>query len=95
MAVSADLIALTEPLFYYKFAALALTTSLLTLFTVIPMYVLALSKVAPPRLHAHSHTCRFLIDMIRQGAIFSYVVVEIVWLCKFLCITEVPKLIAY
>ncbi|KAI9463671.1 hypothetical protein BJY52DRAFT_1184675 [Lactarius psammicola] len=55
MCFSANLIALTEPFFYYKFAAFALATSLLTLFTVIPM---------------------FLIDM----SIFSYFIVEIVWL---------------
>jgi hypothetical protein len=40
MAVSADLIALTEPTFYFKFSALALATSLITLFTVIPMCAL-------------------------------------------------------
>ena len=41
MALSADLISITEPLFYYKFSALSLATSLLTLMTVIPMCVLA------------------------------------------------------
>ncbi|KAI0269309.1 hypothetical protein BC834DRAFT_622748 [Gloeopeniophorella convolvens] len=40
MGVSAGLISLTEPAFYYKFAALALATSLLTLFTTIPMFVI-------------------------------------------------------
>ena len=45
MSLSADLISLTEPLFYYKFSALALATSLLTLLTVIPMYALALGQV--------------------------------------------------
>jgi len=59
MSISADLIASTEPSFYFKFSALALATSLLTLFTVVPMY---------------------LIDVLRQGAMFSYIVVEIVWL---------------
>lgn len=59
MSISADLIALTEPLFYYKFAALALATSLLTMFTIIPMFV---------------------IDMLRQGAVVSHIIVEIVWL---------------
>jgi len=59
MSISADLIALTEPDFYFKFSALALATSLLTLFTVIPMY---------------------LIDMFRQGVVFAYIIVEIVWL---------------
>ncbi|KAI0301863.1 hypothetical protein B0F90DRAFT_256675 [Multifurca ochricompacta] len=59
MSLSADLIALTEPNYYFKFAALALATSLLTLFTVTPMFV---------------------IDTLRKGAIFSYVIVEIVWL---------------
>jgi len=46
MSVSADLIALTSP-FYYKFAALALATSLLTLFTIVPMYALAPGQVCP------------------------------------------------
>jgi len=40
MCISASLIALTEPFFYYKFAALSLSTSLLTMFTVIPMFVI-------------------------------------------------------
>ena len=31
---------------------------------------------------------RFVIDMLRQGSIFSYIVVEISWLCKFLCFTR-------
>jgi hypothetical protein len=44
MALSADLISITEPL-YYKFSALSLATSLLTLLTVIPMYALALGQV--------------------------------------------------
>jgi hypothetical protein len=59
MALSADLISITEPFFYYKFSAMSLATSLLTLLTVIPMFV---------------------IDMLRQGAMFSYIIVEIVWL---------------
>jgi len=59
MCISASLISLTEPLFYYKFSALSLSTSLLTMFTVTPMFV---------------------IDMLRQGSIFSYIVVEISWL---------------
>jgi len=59
MSLSANLISLTEPVFYYKFSALALSTSLLTLFTVTPMLV---------------------IDMLRQGSFFSFIVVEIVWL---------------
>lgn len=37
MSISASLIALTEPAFYYKFSALSLSTALLTMFTVIPM----------------------------------------------------------
>jgi len=40
MCISASLIALTEPFFYYKFSALSLSTSLLTMFTVIPMFVI-------------------------------------------------------
>jgi len=59
MSLSASLISLTEPVFYYKFSALALSTSLLTLFTVTPMFV---------------------IDMLRQGSFFSFIVVEIAWL---------------
>jgi len=59
LSLSADLISLTEPLFYYKFSAFALATSAITLLTVVPMFV---------------------IDILRQGAIFSYIVVEIVWL---------------
>jgi len=57
LSISADLISITEPLFYYKFSAFALATSLLTFMTVIPMLV---------------------IDMIRQGAIFSYIITELV-----------------
>jgi hypothetical protein len=30
--------------------------------------------------------------MFRQGALFSYIIVEIVWLCEFLFIAEVLKL---
>lgn len=30
--------------------------------------------------------------MFRQGAIFSYIIVEIGWLCKFLCIVKVLRL---
>jgi hypothetical protein len=30
--------------------------------------------------------------MVRQGAIFSYIIVEIVWLCEFLCIAKVLRL---
>jgi len=59
LSLSADLISLTEPLFYYKFSAFALATSAITLLTVVPMFV---------------------IDILRQGAIFSYIVVEIAWL---------------
>jgi len=59
MCLSADLISLTEPVTYFPFAALALSTSLFTILTVIPMYV---------------------IDMFRQGSLFSYIVVEIGWL---------------
>jgi len=40
MCISASLISLTEPFFYYKFSALSLATSLLTMFTVIPMFVI-------------------------------------------------------
>ncbi|KAH9007148.1 hypothetical protein EDB86DRAFT_3069807 [Lactarius hatsudake] len=59
LALSADLIGLTEPFFYYKFAALALATSIMTLFSVIPMFV---------------------VDIYRQGSVFSYIIVEIGWL---------------
>lgn len=47
MSVSAALIGLTEPTFYFKFSALSLATSLMTLFTVIPMYALDPSQAAP------------------------------------------------
>jgi hypothetical protein len=30
--------------------------------------------------------------MFRQGALFSYIIVEIVWLCEFLFIAEVLSL---
>ena len=30
--------------------------------------------------------------MVRQGALFSYIVVEIAWLCKFLRIAEAFRL---
>ncbi|KAI9466694.1 hypothetical protein BJY52DRAFT_9129 [Lactarius psammicola] len=60
MSISADYLALTGgTLFHNEFAALALATSLLTLLTVIPMFV---------------------VDRYRQGAIFSYIIVEIGWL---------------
>ena len=45
MSLSADLISITEPFFYYKFSALALATSLLTLLTVISLYALAPGQV--------------------------------------------------
>jgi hypothetical protein len=38
ISLSANLISLTEPLFYYKFSALALSTGLMTILTVTPMY---------------------------------------------------------
>ena len=38
ISLSASLISLTEPLFYYKFSALALSTGLMTILTVTPMY---------------------------------------------------------
>jgi hypothetical protein len=48
LSLSADLIALTEKDdFYYKFSAFSLATSIITLFTVVPMYVLAPDLVAP------------------------------------------------
>ena len=48
MSISADLIALTEPHGgYFKFSALALATSLITLFTLIPMYAFVPCQVAP------------------------------------------------
>jgi hypothetical protein len=59
ISLSANLISLTEPLFYYKFSALALSTGLMTILTVTPMFV---------------------IDMMRQGSFFSYIIVEISWL---------------
>jgi len=59
MSLSADLISLTTPIFYYKFSALALATSLLTMFSVGVMLV---------------------VDLLRQGSVFSYIVVEIGWL---------------
>jgi len=31
---------------------------------------------------------RLFVDFFRQGSIFSYIVVEVVWLCKFLCLIE-------
>ncbi|KAN0131610.1 hypothetical protein V8E53_010452 [Lactarius tabidus] len=62
MSISAQFIAWsrTEPSSnFFDYEYLALATSLATLFTVIPMY---------------------LIDMFRQGAMFSYIIFEIVWL---------------
>jgi hypothetical protein len=38
MSLSADLISVTSPAFYYKFSALALSTSLLSMLTVAIMY---------------------------------------------------------
>jgi len=40
IALSANIIALTEPLFYYKFSALSLSTGLLTILTLIPMFII-------------------------------------------------------
>jgi hypothetical protein len=31
---------------------------------------------------------RLVVDLLRQGSIFSYIVTEIAWLCKFLCLVE-------
>ncbi|KAF8271722.1 hypothetical protein EI94DRAFT_1796838 [Lactarius quietus] len=60
MAISADLVALIGSVPGFSgFSGFALATSIITLATVIPM---------------------FLLDMFRQGAIFSYILVEIVWL---------------
>jgi len=59
MSTSAGLISLTTPFFYYKFSALALATSLLTMHTVAIMLV---------------------VDILRQGSVFSHIVVEIAWL---------------
>jgi len=59
MSLSANLISLTMPAFYFNFSALALATALLSLLTVAIMLV---------------------VDRLRQGSIFSYIVVEIVWL---------------
>jgi len=83
MALSADLISLTEPFFYYKFSALALATSLLTLLTVGPMCDQTFGVVGcvtnPP---CSFFACRFLVDWYRSGSLFSYIIVEISWLCK-------------
>jgi hypothetical protein len=58
MSLSADLISL-NPADILNFSALALATSLLSMFTVAIMLV---------------------VDVLRQGSFFSYIVVEIVWL---------------
>lgn len=31
---------------------------------------------------------RLVVDLLRQGSIFSYIVVEIVWLCEFPCLVK-------
>ena len=31
---------------------------------------------------------RLVVDLIRQGSIFSYIVVEVVWLCEFPCLVK-------
>jgi hypothetical protein len=33
-------------------------------------------------------TPMLVIDMFRQGSFLSYIVVEIAWLCKFLCLAK-------
>ena len=44
---------------------------------------------APGWRGAYSFTCRFVIDMVRQGTIFSYIIVEAGVLCKSLSIAEI------
>lgn len=89
MCISASLIALTEPFFYYKFSALSLSTSLLTMSTVIPMWERTNSVVGCVTEYRFSPLAlRFVIDKHRQGSVFSYIVVEISWLCKVLCLTR-------
>jgi len=56
MSLSADLVYAPD---YYKFSAIALAISLLTILTVTPM---------------------FIVDKHREGSIFSYASVEIIWL---------------
>ena len=89
MALSANIIALTEPVFYYKFSALGLATGLMTILTVIPMYDRANAVVGCiTEMPSPPFALRFLIDMDRQGSFFSYIVLEISWLCKFLCLAR-------
>jgi len=44
VALSAALIALTEPVFYWKFSAFALATGLLTVITTVPMFIVDLAR---------------------------------------------------
>jgi hypothetical protein len=92
VALSADLIALTGPSNYLTFSPLSLATGLITLFTIIPMYSQPRGCVCPASLNGvHFFAYRFIVDLCRRGAFFSYTVVEISWLCmhSFSCIVLV------
>jgi hypothetical protein len=86
VALSADLIALTGPFNYLTFSPLTLSTGLLTILTIIPMYGQPRSRVFPASLNDTAY--RFIVDLCGQGAFFSYTIVEIVWFCMhpFSCV---------
>jgi hypothetical protein len=84
VALSADLIALTGPSNHLHFSALSLATGLLTLFTIIPMYGQPRGRVFLASLNGIDFsTYRFIIDLCRRGACFSFIIVEIAWLCMY------------
>lgn len=46
------------------------------------MLALLLNAISSP------FVLRLVVDILRQGSFFSYIVVEIVWLCKFVSLIE-------
>jgi hypothetical protein len=93
IALSADLIVLTEPLATYPpFSAFALATGLLTVITIVPMYGGTFDRVPRITKWCLFSTHRFIIDMVRKGAFFSYIVVEIAWLSMYPCLAKFYRL---
>ena len=84
ICLSADLISLTEHGYPFGFSVLALSLGLLTIITIIPMCGQTYRVVDRITKHLSSFIVyRLVIDLLRQGSFFSYIVVEIAWLCRF------------
>ncbi|KAI9512711.1 hypothetical protein F5148DRAFT_973099, partial [Russula earlei] len=65
ICVSADVVSLTNPVFYYNFSAFSLSTGLLT------------ARYCQPNVRQNF---LYVIGSFRQGSVLSYLVVEIGWL---------------